>query len=230
MQKQFLFVLILNKPLPLGHHPPEHPGLLISDLFMLLPSPARFRRLLPAAFLGLGLLLTGCNDDDAPVKPDYTATKQEIVKTYGEVVYATYSDVLTTAQTLDQQAQAFVAAPTAAGLEAVQQAWLAARVPYGQSEAFRFYGGPIDDENGPEGLLNAWPMDEAYVDYVDGNAGAGIINNPAPTLPSAKPPWKASTSWAARPTSPAATTPSSFCSGARISARPRPASVLIPTT
>jgi len=38
------------------------------------------------------------------------------------------------------------------------------------------YGGPIDDENGPEGKLNGWPMDEAYVDYVVGNQDAGIIN------------------------------------------------------
>jgi putative iron-regulated protein len=44
---------------------------------------------------------------------------------------------------------------------------------------FRFYGGPIDnEEDGPEGLINAWPMDESYIDYVDGNPTAGIINMP----------------------------------------------------
>ena len=44
---------------------------------------------------------------------------------------------------------------------------------------FRFYGGPIDNEvDGPEGLINAWPMDEGYVDYVEGNPAAGIINMP----------------------------------------------------
>ena len=72
---------------------------------------------------------------------------------------------------------AFVANPTAETHQAAKDTWLAAREPYGQSEAFRFYGGPIDDENGPEGLLNAWPLDEAYVDYVNGNESAGIINN-----------------------------------------------------
>ena len=46
------------------------------------------------------------------------------------------------------------------------------------TEPFRFYGGPIDDpDDGPEGLINAWPMDEAYVDYVAGKPGAGIVND-----------------------------------------------------
>ena len=30
----------------------------------------------------------------------------------------------------------------------------------------------------PEGLINAWPLDEAYIDYVNGAPSAGIINNP----------------------------------------------------
>ncbi|MCB0064131.1 MAG: hypothetical protein KDE19_18535, partial [Caldilineaceae bacterium] len=60
---------------------------------------------------------------------------------------------------------------------AAKEAWLAAREVYGQTEAFRFYGGPIDDEDGPEGLINAWPLDEVYIDYVADAPDAGIINN-----------------------------------------------------
>ena len=30
---------------------------------------------------------------------------------------------------------------------------------------------------GPEGRLNSWLLDEAYIDYVKGNAQAGLINN-----------------------------------------------------
>ena len=61
--------------------------------------------------------------------------------------------------------------PTDETLAAAKEAWLAARDDYGLTEAFRFYGGPIDnEENGPEGLINAWPLDEAYIDYVDGDA------------------------------------------------------------
>ena len=58
-------------------------------------------------------------------------------------------------------------------------------MPYGQTEVYRFYDGPIDNpEDGPEGALNAWPMDEVYVDYVEDDPMAGIINQAAmfPTL------------------------------------------------
>jgi putative iron-regulated protein len=74
---------------------------------------------------------------------------------------------------------ALIADPTDAALTDARQAWIDARAVYGPTEAFRFYDGPIDDpDDGPEGQINAWPMDEAYVDYVDGTPDAGIINNP----------------------------------------------------
>jgi len=94
---------------------------------------------------------------------------------HAELVHATYADSLAAARELAVAIDAFVPAPSGATLSAAKAAWLEAREPYGQSEAFRFYGGPIDGEDGPEGLLNAWPLDEAYIDYtVDGTAG-GII-------------------------------------------------------
>ena len=80
---------------------------------------------------------------------------------------------------------AFVADPTDETLEAAKQAWLTARDDYGLTEAFRFYGGPIDnEETGPEGRINAWPLDEAYIDYVEGDEAAGIVNDTAtyPTI------------------------------------------------
>ena len=80
---------------------------------------------------------------------------------------------------MDAAIDAFVAEPTDENLAAAKEAWLAARDEYGPTEAFRFYGGPIDDEEtGVEGLVNAWPLDEAYIDYVDGDPEAGIVNNP----------------------------------------------------
>ncbi|WP_234859179.1 imelysin family protein [Aquimarina aquimarini] len=76
----------------------------------------------------------------------------------------------------------FVATPNQANFDATKAAWKAAREPYGQTEAFRFANGPIDDADGPEGLLNAWPLDENYVDYVEGNDNAGIINDVSKTI------------------------------------------------
>ncbi|MDB4932597.1 MAG: Iron-regulated protein precursor, partial [Myxococcaceae bacterium] len=81
---------------------------------------------------------------------------------------------------------ALLATPSAATLAAAREAWVAARVPYDQTDAFRFYGGPIDDEarGNLEGRMNAWPMDESFVDYVEGRADAGLIHQPArlPTI------------------------------------------------
>ncbi|MBC9073130.1 iron-regulated protein [Thauera sp. CAU 1555] len=94
---------------------------------------------------------------------------------YGELVHASYADAHAGALALQKAVDAFVAAPSEAGLQAARKAWLEAREWYGQTEAFRFYGGPIDGEDGPEGQINAWPMDEAYVDFVNGAAEAGII-------------------------------------------------------
>jgi len=106
-----------------------------------------------------------------------TELKKAAITNYAAIVYANYSDALTKAQVLKTAVDAFVASPSQVNLDAAKQAWLDARVPYGQTEVYRFYEGPIDAADGPEGLLNAWPMDEAFVDYVQGNANAGIIND-----------------------------------------------------
>ena len=110
--------------------------------------------------------------------PDVDA-KQAVVDHYAEGVSASYEASLETATAMDVAIDAFVADPTDESLEAAKESWLGARESYGLTEAFRFYGGPIDnEENGPEGLINAWPLDEAYVDYVDGDEAAGIVNDP----------------------------------------------------
>lgn len=123
----------------------------------------------------LAATFSGCKDDDDGSE----ALKKEALEHYADLVLASYEDSYNAAATLKQQINIFVDNPSAAGFQACKDAWLAARIPYGQTEAYRFYGGPIDDEDGPEGLINAWPMDENFIDYVDGAPNAGIINAPA---------------------------------------------------
>lgn len=123
----------------------------------------------------LAATFSGCKDDDDGSE----ALKKEALEHYADLVLASYEDSYNAAATLKQQINIFVDNPSAAGFQACKDAWLAARIPYGQTEAYRFYGGPIDDEDGPEGLINAWPMDENFIDYVDGAPNAGIINDPA---------------------------------------------------
>lgn len=106
-----------------------------------------------------------------------SAKVEAVLKNYADIVHANYEDSLSTAQTLQKSVDALIAAPSASTLDKARKAWLAAREPYGQSEVFRFYGGPIDDDEDVEGRLNAWPLDEAYIDYVEGKPQAGIIND-----------------------------------------------------
>ncbi len=129
----------------------------------------KLRSFLSAA--ALSLALTGPSLAQTP------ATPASVAAHYAALVHANYDDTLAAAKTMQHVIQTFTASPSQAGLDRARQAWLAAREFYGQTEAFRFYGGPIDDDKGPEGQLNAWPMDESYVDYVQGKKTSGLVNN-----------------------------------------------------
>lgn len=106
-----------------------------------------------------------------------TVTPESVVSHYADVAHATYADSLAAARALDERIDALLEAPSAETLSAAREAWLEARVPYQQSEVFRF-GNPVVDDW--EGQLNAWPLDEGMIDYVVsddyqhelGNAGA----------------------------------------------------------
>lgn len=100
--------------------------------------------------------------------PTFAATPDEVTKHYADLALATYQDSLTTAEALQQAVAALVATPSDATLQAAREAWKAARVPYQQTEAFRF-GNPIVDDW--EGRVNAWPLDEGLIDYVSTDYG-----------------------------------------------------------
>src|SRR5688572_30933756 len=139
-----------------------------------------------AALAGLMCLgLFGCGDDEesddqgGPTAIPEALT-HEASEAYQSIALAGYEDAYEAALALDAALSALVDAPSEQTLEAARDAWLAAREPYLQTETFRFYGGPIDDEDvGVEGLVNAWPLDESYIDYVEGDEQAGIVNDPS---------------------------------------------------
>jgi putative iron-regulated protein len=97
-----------------------------------------------------------------------------IVKHYAEIAHAKYSDSLATAKALDAAIDALIAKPSDETLKAARTAWLAARVPYQQTEAYRF-GNPLVDDW--EGKVNAWPLDEGLIDYVDASYGTESDEN-----------------------------------------------------
>ena len=114
-----------------------------------------------------------------PPGPSMAEVKSAVVDNYASGAYASYSASLKSAQELDAAIDSFLAAPSQVRLDAAKHAWLRARDDYGVTEIYRFYEGPIDnEENGPEGLINAWPLDESYIDYVEDDANAGVVNNP----------------------------------------------------
>ncbi|MGD8117998.1 MULTISPECIES: imelysin family protein [unclassified Vibrio] len=115
-------------------------------------------------------------------------TKEQVVEHYADVAHAVFADSLTTAQSLEKSIEVFLANPTAEKFQQVKQAWLESRVPYQQSEVFRFGNAVVDDW---EGQLNAWPLDEGLIDYVSseyqyelGNEGANanIVANKQLTI------------------------------------------------
>jgi putative iron-regulated protein len=133
----------------------------------------------PALVLALGAVSCG-GDDETSTTPTLPSEASQAITNYADIVYASYSDTLEAAQALDAAVTSFVAAPSANGLAAAKQAWLDSREPYLQTEVYRFYDGPIDNpETGVEGYLNAWPLDENYIDYVVGPNGdsEGMVND-----------------------------------------------------
>ncbi|WP_086774885.1 imelysin family protein [Vibrio coralliirubri] len=103
-------------------------------------------------------------------------TQDQVVEHYADIAHAVFADSVITAKALNSSIDTFLASPSASNFEQVKQAWLESRVPYQQSEVFRFGNAVVDDW---EGQLNAWPLDEGLIDYVStdyqyelGNEGA----------------------------------------------------------
>ena len=95
------------------------------------------------------------------------ADKRAVIETYADIAQAGYEDSLASAKDLQAAVGALIAKPSDATLQAARDAWLAARVPYQQTEVYRFGNAIVDDW---EGKVNAWPLDEGLIDYVDAGA------------------------------------------------------------
>lgn len=104
----------------------------------------------------------------------FAADKAAVLTNYANIAEAKYQDSLITAKALKAAVDALVAEPSAENLQAARAAWLAARVPYQQSEVFRFGNAIVDDW---EGKVNAWPLDEGLIDYVDASYGGPTEEN-----------------------------------------------------
>ena len=99
---------------------------------------------------------------------------KDVLKIYADIAAAGYTDSVDTARTLKLAVNALIAKPTEGNLRAARAAWIAARIPYMQTEAYRFGNAIVDDW---EGKVNAWPLDEGLIDYVATSYGTSPPEN-----------------------------------------------------
>ena len=101
--------------------------------------------------------------------------EREVLSHYADIAHAMYEDSLNTARDLQRAVDRLIAQPTEKNLAMARDAWRAARVPYQQTEVYRFGNAIVDDW---EGKVNAWPLDEGLIDYVAASYGGESDENP----------------------------------------------------
>ncbi len=170
-----------------------------------------------AAALAGTLLLAGCTkqtQDTTATDTQAETTVESVSSTpnakqanidrllisYADMAHSAYKDSLDTAKLLQTAVNTYVDTPNEANLEAAKAAYKAARLPYSQTEVFRFDEGfvaandkrALNSIDAWEGQVNAWPLDEALIDYVSDsyegeyNSQDNIINSDSISVGSLK--------------------------------------------
>lgn len=166
-----------------------------------------------AAALAGTLLLAGCTkqtedttaaettiESAAPTPNAEQANIDRLLISYADMAHHAYKDSLDTAKLLQTAVNTYVDTPNEANLEAAKAAYKAARLPYSQTEVFRFDEGfvvandkrALNSIDAWEGQVNAWPLDEALIDYVSDsyegeyNSQDNIINSDSLSVGSLK--------------------------------------------
>lgn len=102
----------------------------------------------------------------------------EFLGNYATLAWYLYSDAVKETVRFNMAVYQFRKRPDDESFEALKNAWIEARKVYGRTEVYRFSDGPIDQLE-VEILINAWPIDESYIDYTVDKPDSGIINNSA---------------------------------------------------
>jgi putative iron-regulated protein len=122
-------------------------------------------------------LASACDARAAGVSdPRFVAGARAALQTYADIAAAGYADSAGSARALAAAIDRLLATPSAETLAGARSAWLQARIPYAQTEAFRFYDGPID---AVERWVNSWPIDENYVESEASAERLGLIQDSA---------------------------------------------------
>ena len=92
----------------------------------------------PVALVALGICLGLSPAAAAAAEP----SAKDVLKTYADIAAAGYADSLATAKNLQLAVNQLLANPTDQNMLAASAAWVAARIVYMQTEAFRFGKSP----------------------------------------------------------------------------------------
>jgi len=100
----------------------------------------------------------------------------EFLSNYATLAWYLYSDSVKETVRFNMAVYRFRKEPGEVSFGELKKSWIEARKVYGRTEVYRFSDGPIDQMELEE-LINAWPIDESYIDYTEDDPGSGIINN-----------------------------------------------------
>ncbi len=100
---------------------------------------------------------------------------EHLVIAHADLAYLSYLETHRASLALQERVDVLIEQPSEANLLAARQAWTAAKDIYSQTEAFRF-GHPVIDAWEPQ--VNAWPLDEGFIDYVEPDLYFYELGNP----------------------------------------------------
>jgi putative iron-regulated protein len=149
------------------------------------------RSLAAAVFASLtaGSSLVACTSSDpnsgagsSVVTSSSDAAEASVVTGYADMAEGAYESSVTAATALLDAVKALADTPSKATLDGARQQWLTARGAYLSTEVFRFSASPIDGaSDNPdvtfERRINAWPIDETYVDGTSEVGPIGVVND-----------------------------------------------------
>jgi putative iron-regulated protein len=91
----------------------------------------------------------------------YKFEADDEIEAYADMAQARYAEAAAAAKLLRKACDTLLKAPSEINMSTARTAWIAARKPYMQGEAFRFYDGPIEKL---EGAVNEAPITPSVID------------------------------------------------------------------
>jgi putative iron-regulated protein len=133
-----------------------------------------------AACVTLGI--AGCSSDEAPAQPDARAAEDTsfrdaarvTLRGYAKVGRTNYDESVRLAKLMEKAIEDLTKAPSQQLLDGARTAWRTARDAYGRAEAFRFAGGPLDEDPALLARIEQAPVDLRLLE--GGPEGGGLID------------------------------------------------------